>query len=188
MKRAKKIHSSEVIWDCYKEIAQQEIQILRDSVADVVHSPTQRLLDDNINRLSAAMYNTARTCMLERESCHASAENIVLPFRTLLDESDKALQRFLIGVAGAEDWHAARSLVVNENKRVHFRKIAEKWAKVMLNNDSKEVWNAINWKGESDADVTLNKKMPSSDDLAAHFLTKGDSHEPLDTSSIPDNQ
>ena len=46
-------------------------------------------------------------------------------------------------------------------------------------NDAKEIWSAINWKGETDENSKLQTERPSSEDLASHFLTKGDAHEPI---------
>ncbi len=105
-----------------------------------------------------------------------------------LDEADESLARYLGGFSGVEDWHAARSLVVNENKKFHFGKVAKKWSDVISKGDSKELWNKINWKGEADDSKTFQKKMPSSSDLAAHFLTKGDAHEPLCMAGLPQDQ
>ena len=87
-------------------------------------------------------------------------------------------------VSGIEDWHAARSSVVNENKKSHFGQVAKKWSNVI----SKELWSEINWKGEADGSKIFQKKMPSSSDLASHFLSKGDAHEPLSTDGLPIDQ
>ena len=149
------------------------------SVLEVCRSPSQNLLDINIDNLSRVLLNTAKTCTIPR--VHAmTIEDVNLPFRNLLERSDKVLASFLSGATGVEDWYAARSLVIYENKKVHFGKIAERWTKLMSNQDSKELWNAINWKEEAD-------ETPTSD-LASHFLTKRSAHEPVNTSDIPDNQ
>ena len=182
LKRTRKISSQEVDWCIYKEIAHREIELLRDSIAEVDNAPTQNGLDSCIHKLSSALYKTAKTCTNERKrNCdNISDDNMELPFRHLLDKSDEALSRFVSGTAGAEEWHAAKAVVLNENKKHHFGKIRNKWSKAMGSNDAKEIWNAINWKGETDGITSLQTQTPSSTDLASHFLTKGDAHEPID--------
>ena len=96
--------------------------------------------------------------------------------------------QYLTGAAGADEWHTAKSIVLKENKKVHFGKIANHWASLISTQDSKQIWEAINWKGDAAGDAALPKKTPSSDDLARHFFTKGDDHCPLDVSCIHNNQ
>ena len=52
-------------------------------------------------------------------------------------------------------------------------------------NDSKEIWNSIGYITLHSVKTILPKHMPSSYDLAQHFLTKGDDHGPLGVTSIP---
>ena len=187
LKRMKKIRPPEVDWDKYKEIALREIVPLRDQVVDVTNSPSQNGLDSCIQKLSSALYKTAKTCT-ERNCIGDSSDDLELPFKDLLEKSDKALTRYISGVAGADDWHTAKALVLNENKKHYFGKITEKWSKAIASNDAKSIWEAIDWKGETGGATSVQTSRPSSADLAAHFLTKGDAHEPIDISVLPKNQ
>ena len=153
-------------------------------------SPTQEILDGSINKLSTVLHNAANTCIVQENTRNhgTSTEFVDLTFNDLLKESDKALSKYLTGAAGADEWHTAKSIVLKENKKVHFDKIANHWASLIPTQDSKQIWEAINWKGDATGDAALPKKTPSSDDLARHFLTKGDDHGPLDVSCIHTNQ
>ena len=54
--------------------------------------------------------------------------------------------------------------------------------------DSKKIWEVINWNGKGDYDPIADKHFPTSADLATQFLTKGDRHDPIDFSCIPNSQ
>ena len=187
IKREKKIRSTDVDWNSYERISNNEIGMLRDSILQLADSPSQSLMDTCLNKLSKSLHNVAKTCSM-KQAVELTDEGTDVPFKHLLDEADESLARYLGGVSGVEDWHAARSLVVNENKKFHFSKEAKKWTDVISKGDSKELWNKINWKGEADDSKIFQKKMPPSSDLAAHFLTKGDAHEPLCTTGLPQDQ
>ena len=187
IKRERKIRSADVDWNSYEQISNNEVELLRDSMLQLEDAPSQSLMDSCLNKLSKALHNVAKTCSIGQD-VEEIDERTDLPLKRLLDDADESLARYLDGVSGVEEWHAARSLVVNENKKLHSGKVAEKWSNVISKGDSKELWNKINWKGEVDDSSAFQKKMPSSSDLAAHFLTKGDAHEPLNTVGLPRDQ
>ena len=117
----RKINPADINWDNYKEIATHELE----SGLEVSQPPSQNLLVSiNIDNLSRVLLNTAKTCTIPR--VHAMTIDVNLPSRNLLERSDQALTSFLTGATGVEDWHAARSLVIYENKKAHFGKIAER--------------------------------------------------------------
>ena len=188
LKRAKKIKSPTVNWNKYKEIASREIEPLHEQFSEMNDSPSQNGLDNCIKNLTRALYNSAKTCSTPPNCTEASHNNLETPFKTLLDNSDKALSRVISGTAGAEDWHTANALVQNENRKHHFGKISEKWSQAIASNDAKNIWSAIDWKGETGGPTSVKSDIPTSSDLATHFLTKGDAHEPIDISALPTNQ
>ena len=183
-KRAKDVN-----WGNYKAIATHEIELLHDSILEVGRSPTRELLDGSINKLSTVLHNAANTCIVQENTRNhgTSTEVVNLPFNDLLKESDRALSKYLTGAAGADEWHTAKPIALKENKKVHFGKIVKHWASLISTQDSEQIWEAINWKGDAAGDAAL-PKTKSSDDLARHFLTKGDDHSPLDVSCIHTNQ
>ena len=61
-------------------------------------------------------------------------------------------------------------------------------SKAIASKDAKCIWSAIDWKGETGGPTSVNTVTPSSSDLAAHFLTKCDAHEPIDISTLPRDQ
>ena len=185
----KKILSLNVVWDSYNIISCREIGLLQDSSTELNNLPTQKLLGGCINKLSSILYQTGTTCTSERRRNHeTSVESIEPPLQRALEQSDETLSRFISDATGAEDWHAAKSVVLKENRKIHIGKITGKWTKALDRNDAKEIWSAINWKGETDENSNLQTERPSSEDLAPHFLTKGDAHEPIHVSSLPKNR
>ena len=100
-----------------------------------------------INKISSILYKTGTTCTSERRRNHeTSVESIQPPLQRALEQSDETLSRFISDATGAEDWHAAKSVLLKENRKIHFGKITEKWTKALDRNDAKEIWSAINWK------------------------------------------
>lgn len=185
-KPSKKIRSPDVNWEDYAALAQSEIDTLQTHISSIETSPTESGLNRCINKLSTALYNAARTCTKKDEA--GTPATLELPFQNLLEQSDEALSQFISGQTGAEDWHAAKALVLKENKKHHFGAISKQWATAMASKDAKEVWNLIDWKGEVDGSKRLQTDLPSTADLAAHFLTKGDAHDPIDITLLPKNQ
>ena len=187
LKPTMKINPVHVDWNRYSQLAAIEVDILKDDVSAVESAPSQGGLNKCINKLSDALYKTAKTCMgaLTGDTCEEIDE---IPFNTLLEQSDLAFSRFIFGDTGAEDYHAAKDVARMENKKHNFGKIRAKWACAMSSNDAKKICNAIDWKGDTDGSKRLQTDLPSSDDLAAHFLTKGDAHETIDTTVLPKNQ
>ena len=127
-------------WDSYNIIAGKEIELMQDSLTKLNNVPNQKTLDGFINKLSSILYKTATLCTTKRENDRVTPDNIEPALIRVLEQSDEALSRFISGVTGAEDWHAAKSLVLNENRKIHFGKITEKWTKVLSQNDAKEIW------------------------------------------------
>ena len=188
VKREKKINSDDVNWDNYKHIAKNEIDLLSSSVSDLAATPSQSLLDRCLKKITTALYNTAKSCSNNSQSAAVEEEITDIPFKHILEESDRALSKYLEGAGSAQDWHAARLLAVAETKKMHFEKISNKWSKLMTKTDSKELWDKISWKGDIDDSKVFQETMPQSSELAEHFLTKGDSHEPIDLSTLPTDQ
>ena len=189
MKSAKKIRSSDVNWESYQEIAQVELNSINDTVAAVGRTPTQDGLDLCIDSLSSMLYKAAQTCTIRKERERDVSEDIAeLPFQHLVEKADDAMSGFIAGTSGVDDWLAAKALVLAENKKHHLGKVTEKWAKALASNDAKEIWNAIDWKGETDGSKRVKTDLPSATDLASHFLTKGDAHEPVDITLLPKDQ
>ena len=62
VKHKKKINSVNVNWVSYKQIAKYEIDLMQNAVQNLVYEPSQSLLDTNINNLSNALYNSAKSC------------------------------------------------------------------------------------------------------------------------------
>ena len=188
IKREKKVISSNVNWRNYKQIAETEVDLLHPHISDMANAPTQSLLDNCVEKLSTALYNTAKSCSSLSSPSVQDDKLSEIPFQNLLEKSDEALSRHLSGAASSEHWHAARLLAVEETKKMHFGKISNKWSRLLSQRNSKELWNEINWKGDVDGSKSFHDTMPTSSDLAEHFLTKGNAHEPVDTLELPKNQ
>ena len=62
VKRKKKINSVDVNWNSYKQIANREVDMMLNSVQNLVDEPSESALDTNINNLSNALYNSAKSC------------------------------------------------------------------------------------------------------------------------------
>ena len=188
VKRKKKISSVNVNWDSYKQIAKHEIDLMQNSVQNLVDDPSQSLLDTNINNLSSVLYNSAKSCSTASSAVSRTNDQCAIPFQEILDESNSVLSRYISGAASSQDWHAARLLAVEETKKLHFSSISAKWSEVLSKSNTKELWNKIDWKGDVDGSKAFHDNTPSSSDLAEHFLTKCDANEPFDISEIPKDQ
>ena len=187
MKRDKKINYTEVNWDSYKHIATNELAMLHSSIVDMAKNPAQTSVDICVKKISASLYNTAKSCSISHPNSVTEEVNTP-PFQHLLDEADRALSRHIKGEESSQHWHTARLLAVEETKKAQFGKISSKWSKLLAKSNSKDLWNEIDWKGDVDGSKVFHKTMPTSKDLAEHFLTKSDAHEPVDITTLPKDQ
>ena len=161
--------------------------MLNTDIVDSRTSPSQEIMDKCINRLSSGLYNAATTSKQRIVNTDIS-EEVILPFINLLDECDVAMKRFLSGQTESDEWNAIQSIVLRENKLFNDTKNAKKWSTLLPRNDSKKISEVINWNGKVDYDSIADRNFPTSADLATQFLTKGDKHDPIDFSCIPNSQ
>ena len=129
-------------------------------------------MDACVNTLTDSLYNIANTLTPQNrtEVPHTAATSD--PLMVLADQVHAKWRR---GECESEERNAVRDEAINHLKSSAVSKERNAWTSVLQENDSKAVWEKINWKGTFDKDSVSNK--PALPDLANHFMQKGQSVE-----------
>ena len=170
MKKPTKIVSAKVNWDSYKTIIESECELLKEETAQLIDHPNKNQVNKVIKNVSHKLYSAAKICSQNfMNNPITRNEDPNAHLTTLIEESEKAFKMYISGDTSMNEWLSSKSLVVEENKKSHLSKISQGWCNLIKENDSKKIWNAINWKGAIGSDDFLLQK-PSSKELSAHFF------------------
>ena len=126
-----------------------------------------------MNLLSDSLYRCAST--LAPPSNPSSAQQVQVVFDPLIELADKTHAEWKRGECSTLERDTIHEETVDHLKKCAISKERKAWADVLSNNDSKAVWQKINWKGTFDKSTSSTK--PPLDDLKDHFMSKGQSVE-----------
>ena len=129
-------------------------------------------MDTCVNKLSDSLYNIANTLIPQNTDNNTHTSIATDPLMELADQVHKKWRR---GECESSERDTIRNEVIDHLKTSGVSKERTAWANVLREEDSKAVWDKINWKGKFDKNSVSSK--PSLPDLADHFMQKGKSVE-----------
>ena len=171
-KRQKKVASRWVDWGAYRTIAARSIELLNTHIDSLIRKPSTKLLNFVVDLFSDKLYKAAKMCEIkETEEVVGVAE----PSQGM-ETATGVLHSFSSGLSTWEEWDDARKQSVKEISDKHFSKLIDQWESALSTNDSRGIWDKINWKGGfSDEDTA--EKSPEPEQLASQFVSKDSQEE-----------
>ena len=177
-KRTRKIHSSLVDWEGYSVIASREIEMLQCELDSLSAKPDSEKLNVFVEKLTSKLYKTAQTC--ERRPEHSIP--VIPELSPSMVNANEVLIEYSAGLCSWETWDGARKEAVSSiSKRLCTEQI-DAWGEVLGCDDSKKIWDRIDWKGHCKGDDITNE-FPELESLAEQFQSKDN---PFDTESLSD--
>ena len=142
-RRNQKIDNSYVNWETYKAITTVDASTIKYNIEGILQNPNASNMDLLVSRLSSSLYNAAITSQVKLS--RSTMDNSMNENNQILNTMD--LQNTVL------------------HTELNF------WSHVLSSNDSKSLWERINWNGTVTRQHQGNK--PNVDELKKHFEEKG---------------
>ena len=163
MVRPQKVISENVDWEAYRTIANRELQMLEDKIDSLVSQPNTKNLNMVVESLSKSLYNAAKTCESKPKHIATPVPDDTTP---AMAHANETLVRYGSGLCSWEECRDANNDAVSEIRKRHYAKEIDSWSKTLQSTDSKELWNKIDWKGNSGNGDIFNHS-PEIEDLVS---------------------
>ena len=127
----------------YRTIAARSTELLNTHIDSLIRKPSTKLLNFVVDLFSDKLYKAAKMCEIkETEEVVGLAE----PSQGM-ETATGVLHSFSSGLSTWEEWDDARKQSVKEISDKHFSKLIDQWESALSTNDSRGIWDKINWKG-----------------------------------------
>ena len=163
-KKPKKISTKSVNWDSYYRLVESDQQSYAKKVEELKEVKSLENLDALVSDLSKSFYKAAEINTISTRKTTLDCNGGI--FDSINDVLSRKEEN-----CNDERWDALREEAIEHIKQDVSETELNSWTEVMQNNDSKALWNKINWKGNL-ARRDVNEK-PGIEDLAAHLSSKG---------------
>ena len=125
-------------------IAGQEIELLQNEVDDLAADPDAEKLNSVVEKLTSKLYTAANTC--EKKS-HETVTPDLPEITGPMEFANEVLLKHTVGRCTWEEWNGARKDAVNSISVKMLKEKAKEWSNTLMCNDSKKIWELIDWKG-----------------------------------------
>ena len=171
IKKPKKINPILVNWNTYSMIIENDIHSYEHTFKNLGTSKKQRNLDFAVTSISKSLYQAATLA-----SAHKKTENLQqVAQNRIFERANEIFRNYQHENANIDDWETVRQQAIDYLKNHSNAQEREKWSKALIENDSKYLWDKIDWKGSfSTAKISSR---PSLTELTQHFQAKGKSTE-----------
>ena len=166
-KRPRKVVSTNVNWEGYRVIANQEIAMMQEKVESLVNDPNANILNNVVNCLSKKLYGAAKTCESKIERPAECLQEATASMRN----ADEMFTRYSSGLCSWDEYHDSNRSAVNEINSKHYKKLIDSWNETLKSDDPKDLWSKIDWKGNR-SNVDVFDHVPDAEDLASQFKSK----------------
>ena len=164
--KPKKIDPKMVDWDVYKEVVNNDFKFYEQKIENLSEHSSLHNLDEAVASLSKSLYKAASTSTKQH---HTNRDEEMIQKGEVFKLADQAWKLYREGCGDIESWESARKDAIDHLKNVLTAKEHDEWNTVLASNDSKQMWNKINWKGSLSSDRTGS---PELKDLCDHFKAK----------------
>ena len=173
MKKAKKIHHGLIDWNKYKTMTEHDYAHYNEQIQLLRNEKNLTNIDTGVNLLTDSLYKCATTLTPRSIAVVEEKDNTLND--PLIDCANRFHSEWQRGEHDDAEWDSIHEEVVDHLKKNAVSKVRRSWANVLQENDSKALWQKINWKGTFESSAVTSK--PPLTDLKDHFVQKGQSVE-----------
>ena len=176
-RKPKKVDPTNVDWDTYKDIVNNDFNSYKQKITNLSDNCSLENLDEAVNHLSESLYKA--TTVSAKRNGGVNDTPLVQQRSDVFTLADEAWTSYRAGDTDVTAWNNARTEAIEHIRTVAGDDERRCWNTVLSTEDSKQIWNKINWKGSlSSSDGT---EKPELSDLCDHFKAKS---EALDDSTL----
>ena len=171
--KAKRIKPDMIDWSAYREIVENDYITFDEDVHNLQENPSLLNVDLVADKLSESLYKVATMSTPQRRNMQSIERETV--DHPSFKEADRLLQMFHQKKIGIDAYVTVPQETIQHLKSNVTSNERSAWSGLLKENDSRALWNKINWNGK--CEYVSSSSKPELAELREQFKMKGQSVE-----------